>query len=89
MYATVEIATRVLKDRLLVPREALLVRDQRNLVFRAENGLAKWCYVDVGEQNEQSIEIRSGIAAGDTIIVDGHYTLAHDARIRVTNVEER
>lgn len=89
MYAIVEIATRVLKDRLLVPREALLVRDQRNLVFRTENGHAKWCYVEVGEQNEQYIEIRSGIAAGDTIIVDGHYTLAHDARIRVTDMEER
>jgi hypothetical protein len=34
-------------------------------------------------RTNQFIAIRSGIEPGDTVIVDGHYTLAHDARIRV------
>jgi RND family efflux transporter MFP subunit len=83
MYASVKIETKILRDRLLVPKAALLLRDQRTLVFRTENGLAKWCYVDVGEENEEYFDIRSGITVGDTIIVDGHYTLAHDARIKL------
>jgi membrane fusion protein (multidrug efflux system) len=53
-------------------------------VFVAQQGLAKWHYVDVEDENDQFIAIRSGIEPGDTVIVDGHYTLAHDARIRVT-----
>ena len=60
------------------------MRDQRPLVFVAQQGLAKWHYVDVEDENDQFIAIRSGIEPGDTVIVDGHYTLAHDARIRVT-----
>ena len=84
MYATVRIETENLPDRLLVPKSALLVRDQRPLVFVAEQGLAKWHYVDVEDENERFIAIRSGIEPGDTVIVEGHYTLAHDARIRVT-----
>ncbi len=84
MYATVKIQTETFANRLIVPKAALLVRDQRALVFVAQGGLAKWHYVDVGEENEQYIAIRSGIEAGDTVIVDGHYTLAHDAKIRVT-----
>jgi len=83
MYATAKVQTLILRNRLLVPREALLVRDQRTLVFVARDGLAKWHYVEVGEWNEELIEIKSGIAAGDTVIVSGHYTLAHDAKIRV------
>jgi RND family efflux transporter MFP subunit len=84
MYATVRIQTETFPDRLLVPKAALLVRDQRPLVFLAQQGLAKWHYVDVEDENDQFIAIHSGIEPGDTVIVDGHYTLAHDARIRVT-----
>jgi multidrug efflux pump subunit AcrA (membrane-fusion protein) len=83
MFATVKLETDILKNRLLVPKEALLMRDQRALVFVAQEGLAKWHYVDVGEGNEEFIEIGSGIVAGDTVIVDGHYTLAHDVRVRI------
>jgi hypothetical protein len=82
MFSTVKLETDILTNRLLVPKEALLVRDQRTLVFVAKSGLAKWQYVDGGEENEQYLEIKSGIAVGDTVIVAGHYTLAHDARIR-------
>lgn len=84
MYATVRIQTEIFANRLLVPKAALLVRDQRTLVFVAQQGLAKWHYVEIEDENERFVAIRSGIQPGDTVIVDGHYTLAHDARIRVT-----
>lgn len=84
MFATVQIDTDVRTHRLLVPRSALLVRDQRPLVFTVERGRAKWHYVETGEANDELIEIRSGLSPGDTVIVDGHYTLAHDAPVSVT-----
>jgi len=84
MFAAVKLETEILRDRLLVPKEALLVRDQRPLVFVAQGGLAKWHYVEVGDENESFLEIRAGITPGDTVIVSGHYTLAHDAKVRIT-----
>ena len=83
MFATVHIETDVLTHRLLVPRAALLIRDGRSLVFIVERGIAKWHYVETGSSNDELLEIRSGIATGDTVIVDGHYTLAHDAPVSV------
>ncbi len=85
MYASVFVQTHVLVQRLLVPRASLLVRDQRALVFTVERGLAKWRYVKTGESNDDVIEICSGLTTGDTVIVDGHYTLAHDAPVSITN----
>jgi membrane fusion protein (multidrug efflux system) len=83
----VRIETHIFHDRIVVPKSALLVRDQRTLVFYKEGDLAKWDYIDVGEDNEESIEIVRGqnkeIVPGDTILIGGHYTLAHDAKIRV------
>jgi RND family efflux transporter MFP subunit len=83
MYASVLIETECLEGRLLVPREALLMRDLRQLVFTARNGLAKWNYVETGDENRELIEIRSGISEGDTVLVEGHQMLAHDARVDV------
>jgi hypothetical protein len=51
-------------------------------VFVAQSGLAKWQYVDVGEENDDYIEVKSGVSVEDTVIVAGHYTLAHDAKIK-------
>ena len=50
MFASVLIETDRLQGRLLVPREALLVRDLRQLVFTMEHGLAKWHYVETGRR---------------------------------------
>jgi HlyD family secretion protein len=84
MFATADIETDVHPHRLLVPRSALLVRDERSLVFTVDHGRAKWHYVETGEANDELLEIRSGLAPGDTVIVDGHYTLAHDAPVSIT-----
>jgi len=89
MHAEVEIAAEIYTDRLLVPQDAILARGGRKLVFIVDNGLAKWRYVDVGLENEQFAEILpgtdsiSGISEGDAVIVEGHFTLAHDSKVVV------
>ncbi|NMB82520.1 MAG: efflux RND transporter periplasmic adaptor subunit [Ignavibacteria bacterium] len=83
MFAKVMLEASNLKNRILIPKEALLVRDKRNLVFVVEDNLAKWKYVQIGRQNDQYIEIIEGVNPGENVIVEGQYTLAHDARVKV------
>jgi RND family efflux transporter MFP subunit len=83
MHAEVEIAADIYKDRLLVPQEAVLVRGGRKLVFVVEEGLAKWRYIEVGLENEDYAEVLDGVKEGEAVIVEGHFTLAHDARVQV------
>jgi len=83
MHTEVEIAAEIHQDRLLIPQEAVLVRSGRKLAFVVENGLAKWRYIDVGLENENFAEVLDGIKEGEKVIIDGHFTLAHDARVRV------
>jgi len=83
MHAEVEIAAEVHKDRLLIPQDAVLVRGGRKLAFVVEDGLAKWRYIEVGHENEDYAEILDGVKEGELVIVEGHFTLAHDARIQV------
>jgi membrane fusion protein, multidrug efflux system len=93
MYATVALDARRLPDRVIVPREAILERDRRTMLFvydgNDESGLAKWRYVTTGAQNATQVEIVPNpdtdmVRAGEIVLVGGHYTLTHDARVRLT-----
>lgn len=94
MYARVSIEAREFPDRLLVPRSAILERDRRNMLFvfdegeTANQGLAKWRYVTTGLMNDSLVEILDNpetdmVEPGEIVLTDGHYTLIHDARVRL------
>ncbi len=83
MHAEVEIAAEIHKNKLLVSQDAILTRSQRKLLFVVEDGLAKWRYVEIGLENEDFAEILDGVKAGEQVIVEGHFTLAHDARVNI------
>ena len=92
MYARVSLEARKLPDRILVPRSAVLERDRRSMLFVFEGdgdvGLAKWRYVTLGMSNDSVVEIVPNpetemVEPGERVLTDGHYTLIHDARVRI------
>jgi len=92
MYARVSLEARRFADRVLVPRSAVLERDRRSMLFvfdgDAGNGRAKWRYVTTGLQNDSLVEIvasaeTDSVKPGEVVLTEGHYTLIHDARVRL------
>lgn len=71
MFAEVELTTESRDQVLLVPSEAVVVREGRTVVFLAEDGRAVLQEVIVGIDNGQSAEILSGLQAGQRIIFRG------------------
>ena len=91
MFVRARIAGVVYHDRLLVPKDAVLIRDNRPLVFKREDDRARWLYVDTGLQNDEWIEILAVHSGGsldvdDQVVVSDHLTLAHEAKISVRKV---
>lgn len=96
MYARVALSAQRLPGRVLIPTSALLEREHRNLVFvfdgEGAEGLAKWRYVWPGLRNDSLVEIVSNpefpdeiVRPGERVLTEGHYSLIHDARVRVTS----
>jgi RND family efflux transporter MFP subunit len=90
MFVRAIIAGETLENRLLVPREAILTRDGRPLLFKAENDRAMWLYVELGRQNDTLVEIKQvlqggSLNEGDLVVVSNHLTLSHEAKIDVKN----
>ncbi len=98
MYARVSLEAQTFADRILVPRAAIVERDRRNMLFvfegEGQQGLAKWRYVTTGLMNDSLVEIIPNpdtdmVQPGEVVLVDGHFTLTHDAPVRlVANVRE-
>lgn len=88
MYARVRLEAQRIPDRVLVPRAAILERDRRTMLFVHENGRAKWRYVTTGLENEDLVEIVESsetdmVEPGEVVLTGGHFTLTHDASIRL------
>jgi RND family efflux transporter MFP subunit len=94
MYARVALDARRFPDRVLVPRAAVLERDRRTMLFVYEGderaGRAKWRYVTTGLANDRYVEIvedadTESVRPGEIVLTGGHYTLVHDAQVRVVD----
>ncbi len=96
MYTDLRLEANRLPNRILVPSRAVIERDGRPLVFVAKGGRAQWVYINPGSSNGVDTEVLpdsgSGtipVVIGDTVLVEGHLTLTHDAPIRVVSAAER
>lgn len=94
MYARVSLEAQRIPDRILVPREAILERDRRTMLFVHEDGRAKWRYVTTGLENEEYVEILQNaetdmVEPGEVVLTGGHFTLTHDASIRLVDDHRR
>lgn len=84
--ALVKIRTISNDEALLVPKEAVLERDGRQLVFVVRDSIANWCYITPGESNEKYIQVLDSefnLQPGEPVITEGHFTLAHGAKVSI------
>lgn len=88
MHAKVQINQPV-NDAIIIPKEALVLRSNREVVFTVESGLAKWNYVKVLDENSTKYAIEDGLKLGDTIIVSGNMNLSHDAKVNASFILEQ
>jgi HlyD family secretion protein len=83
MIVSVRIATAIEPETVVVPQEAVIHREGKPVVFVVQNDRAQWRYVVPGPSNGEQVAILEGVHAGEEVITDGHFVLAHDARVTV------
>jgi HlyD family secretion protein len=95
MSVDVRLEARRLPNRRLVPARAIVMRDDRPLVFVVRDGRAQWTYVELGRSNGFETEILPDtltreipVRAGEMVITVGHFTLPHDALVTIVAKDE-
>ena len=82
MYGEVELATGGAR-RLVVPQTAVLNSGERQTVFVDRgNGFFEPRAVRIGEQTDGSVEILSGLKAGERIVVSGNFLIDSESQLK-------
>jgi len=71
--------------QLVIPKQAVILRSNRKVVFTYSKGLAKWHYIQTLYENNKSYAVSKGLKVGDTIIIKGNLNLAHNAKVAIDN----
>jgi membrane fusion protein (multidrug efflux system) len=71
------------ENALLVPEQALVPQGKDSFVYRLAGGKAVLTKIEMGLRRPGEVEIRSGLSAGDTIIVDGQLRLRDGTPVTV------
>lgn len=83
MFARVFFKTIQRNEVMAIPREALVGSVKAPQVFVVENGVAKIRNVVLGAEFGTSVELISGLSAGETIVVNGQNNLSDNVKVDV------
>jgi membrane fusion protein, multidrug efflux system len=83
MFAQVQVVYAQKPDAIIVPREAIVQQGTSSVVFVNNNGKAQQRTVQTGMSDNTNIEIVSGIAPGEQVVVVGQNSLHDGTPIQV------
>lgn len=83
MFAETEIILGKKEDAILIPAYAVLEQSEDKKVFTVEDGKAVLQVVELGIDQGDLVEVKSGLAPGDSLIVAGHHRISSGDSVRV------
>ena len=88
MFARIAFKSIAPTEALTIPRLALIgsIKDAR--VFAVRGSVARLCTVVIGKQSAERLEVASGLAEGDTVVVSGQNNLVDRSRIQIVNKQQ-
>ena len=87
MFLELRLATATRSDAVVIPEEAVVPLDQGTFVWVVTKGQAERREVTLGVRTPGLVEVRSGIAAGEEVVVAGQVRLQPGAPVSATMVE--
>lgn len=69
--------------QLVIPKESVVLRSGKQVVFTLSEGKALWNYIHTALENASSYTVADGLKEGDVVIVTGNINLAHEAPVKV------
>ena len=69
--------------RLLIPKDALIPRGNKQIVYLFDKGIAKQTFIQTGVSVGDKIEILKGLKANQLVVVKGNENLRPNQAIKV------
>ncbi|MCB1022188.1 MAG: efflux RND transporter periplasmic adaptor subunit [Bryobacterales bacterium] len=82
-FVRVAIETDVRNETVLIPKRAIVEQDGESFVFVSDGETAKRRSVELGYEDGDAVEVRSGVKAGEKVIVAGQGSLKDGGKTRL------
>lgn len=83
MFARVSLPYKQIDRAITVPKDALVIREQKTYVFVIQDGIAKLTPVTPGLETDTDIEIAAGLAPDTSISIWGHENLNDNDKVAI------
>jgi len=83
MYVKLEIIVASRDSSLVIPREIILSKRRGKTVFIVEKNAAQERVIATGLENEQLVEVLSGIKKGERLVIKGFETLRNRSKVKI------
>ncbi len=84
MFVRAEIVTETRAGVVIIPRELILSRQNRQVVFIAQGGVAEMREITTGLEDEMFVEVLEGLSEGERLITSNYETLRSRTEVQVT-----
>ena len=84
MFVKADIIVDSREDALVIAKTAIQTRNNRSVVFVIEETSAVEREIVTGIETREEIEVRSGLADGEQLVIKGQETLRDKSKVRVT-----
>jgi RND family efflux transporter MFP subunit len=83
MFSRVRIVHDVHSDTLLLPKDAVLTEGNESVVFLVKDNIVQRKTVEIGYVNTTHLEIKAGLALGDTVVQTGIGGLKDGSKVEI------
>jgi len=83
-FARVEITLERIPDAIVVPAAAIVPQLEGERVFVCENGRARSVPVTTGIRTDRTVQVKSGLHPGDTLILTGLLQVSDGTVVRIS-----
>jgi membrane fusion protein, multidrug efflux system len=83
MFARVALVLETRENALIVPEQALVPQGKDRFVYKLADGKAVLTRIELGLRRTGEVEVKQGLSAGETIVIDGQLRLRDGAAVTV------
>ena len=81
-FANIILSVKNVTDALLVPKEALLSKEGKNIAFVVNGGVSHLRRVETGLRDDRNIQVLNGLKEGEEVIITGIHDLEDGLKVK-------
>ncbi|OGL38703.1 MAG: hypothetical protein A2042_01370 [Candidatus Schekmanbacteria bacterium GWA2_38_11] len=81
-FANIILSVKNVPDALLIPKEAILPKQGKNIAFVVNGGISHLRRVEIGLQDDKNIQVLNGLKEGEEVIITGLHDLEDGLKVK-------